>query len=61
MEEETKKRKKREPRAWLFEDGVKKELVVPKPTKLSAAGVWRREHPIDPEWIKQWDMRAVLK
>jgi hypothetical protein len=31
MEEEVKK-KKREPRAWLYEDGIKKELVVPKPT-----------------------------
>jgi hypothetical protein len=55
---ETTKRKKRAPRAWLIENGVRKELVVPKPTKLSALGKWVREHP---NWVEIVDMRAVMK
>jgi hypothetical protein len=38
-------KKKREPRAWLYENGVRKPLVVEKPTRLSKIGILRRENP----------------
>jgi hypothetical protein len=59
MEEETKK-KKRAPKAYLYKDGVR--TVLPEyhgSGKLSALGVWMREHPDG--FGKILDMRAVMK
>jgi hypothetical protein len=60
MEEKETKKKKREPKAWLYKDGVKMELPEYHPSgKLSAYGIWLQEHP---EGIgKILDMRAVMK
>jgi hypothetical protein len=54
-----KKTRKRKPHAWLVIDGVRHELVVPKPTRLSAAALFMKEHP-NGIW-KINDMRAVMK
>jgi hypothetical protein len=56
----TPKRKRRAPRAWIYENGEKKPLVVPKPTRLSAIGIWMREHPTSGGFTKA-EMRAALK
>ena len=57
--------KKREPRAWLIENGVRtplEEVMPPRDpsAKLSAAGRWLRQHPngLEGEIV---DMRAVMK
>jgi hypothetical protein len=55
---ETPKRK-RKPRAWLIENGVRTPFTCPKPTKLSKVAIWQREHPEFTGRIL--DMRAVLK
>ncbi len=52
-------KKKREPKAYLIENGVRMPLVVPKPKKLSALGKWMREHPGGV--IEILDMRAAMK
>ena len=56
---ETKKRK-RKPKAYYYPNGVKTEFVYErKSDKLSAYGLWRKEHP---EGIGEiLDMRAVMK
>ncbi|GHT01591.1 hypothetical protein FACS189421_14240 [Bacteroidia bacterium] len=59
MEEAEKKSRKRKPKAYLFKDGVRMELVVPKPERLSAYGLWLKEHPNGEGEIL--DMRAVMK
>jgi hypothetical protein len=60
--ETTKPRRKKMPRgAYLIENGVWTKLDdtnTPIPTKLSKAGLWRRDNPPMFEII---DMRAVLK
>ena len=59
---ETRTRQRRAPRAWLIENGVRTKLKYTKTTdKLSPVGIWMKEHPFDPELVKDWDMRAVLK
>jgi hypothetical protein len=58
MEEKEKKKRKRVRKAYLIEDGVRKELVVPKAEKLSNLAIWVREHPNFGEIL---DMRAVMK
>jgi hypothetical protein len=58
MEAKDTQKRRRAPRAWLIQDGVRKELVVPEPTRLSALGVWMREHP---NFGKILDMRAAMK
>ncbi|MDR0558834.1 MAG: hypothetical protein LBG92_01575 [Prevotellaceae bacterium] len=60
MEEKEKKTRKRKPKAYYYHNGVETELIVPKPEKLSAYGLWRLEHPngLEGEIL---DMRAVLK
>jgi hypothetical protein len=59
MKEEEKK--KREPKAYLYKDGVRTELPEYHGSgKLSAYGLWRREHPEG--FVKEiLDMRAVMK
>jgi hypothetical protein len=52
-------KRKRKLRAWLIEIGVRTPFTCPKPTKLSKAGIWLREHPEFKGRIL--DMRAVLK
>jgi hypothetical protein len=64
MEEKEKKqqqkKKKREPKAYLIENGVRMELPKHQFSgKLSAYGLWRREHPNGVGKIL--DMRAVMK
>jgi hypothetical protein len=55
------KRKKRKPTAWLYEDGIKKPFVYVKTTdRLSAAGIWMRDHPSSGVLTKA-EMRAALK
>ncbi|GHS98255.1 hypothetical protein FACS189421_06510 [Bacteroidia bacterium] len=56
---EEKKKKKREPKAYLIENGVRTEFKYEKTTdRLSSLGIWRREHP---NFGKILDMRAVMK
>ncbi|GHT73030.1 hypothetical protein FACS189456_2960 [Bacteroidia bacterium] len=57
----TPKQKRREPQAWLYENGEKKPFVYEKTTdKLSAIGIWRRDHPSSGVLTKA-EMRAALK
>lgn len=53
-------KKKREPRAWLIENGVRTPLPPHHYEKLSALGEWMRKHPngIGGEIL---DMRAAMK
>ena len=61
MEEKEKKKKKREPKAYLIENGVRMELPEHQSSgRLSAYGLWRREHP-EGLVVKILDMRAVMK
>jgi hypothetical protein len=61
MEEKEKKRKKRGTKAYLIENGVRTELTEYQGSgKLSAYGLWRREHP-EGMIEKILDMRAVMK
>jgi hypothetical protein len=54
-----KEKKKREPKAYLIENGVKTVFKYEKTTdRLSSNGIWRQEHPNFGEIL---DMRAVLK
>jgi hypothetical protein len=53
-------RKSRKPRAWLYENGEKKPLIVEKPTRLSAYGIWRRKNPVAVGMTKE-ELRAALK
>jgi len=56
---EEKQKSKRKPKAYIYKDGVKSEFKYEKKSdKLSALGIWRREHPNFGEII---DMRAVMK
>ena len=56
---EEKKKNKRKTKAYIYIDGVKSEFKYEKKSnKLSALGIWRREHPNFGEII---DMRAVMK
>jgi hypothetical protein len=61
MEEKDKKpRKKRTPKAYYYPNGVKTEFKYEKTSdKLSAYGIWRREHPDG--ILEILDMRAVMK
>jgi hypothetical protein len=57
----TPKRKKRKPTAWLYENGEKKRFVYVKTTdRLSAAGIWMRDHPTSGGLTKE-ELRAILK
>ncbi|MCL1943884.1 MAG: hypothetical protein FWF54_10110 [Candidatus Azobacteroides sp.] len=56
---ETKKRK-RTPKAYYYPNGIKTEFVYErKSDKLSAYGLWRKEHPDGIGEIL--DMRAAMK
>ncbi|MDR0866472.1 MAG: hypothetical protein LBO74_16300 [Candidatus Symbiothrix sp.] len=60
MEEKETKKKKREPKAYLYKNGVR--IVLPEHQssgKLSAYGLWIKEHPNGVGKIL--DMRAVMK
>jgi hypothetical protein len=60
MEEKEKKKKKRGPKAYLIENGVRMELPEYQGSgKLSAYGLWLKEHPNGVGKIL--DMRAVMK
>ncbi|GHT14556.1 hypothetical protein AGMMS4956_12600 [Bacteroidia bacterium] len=55
------KRKRREPRAWICENGEKRPLVyVRRSPELSAAGKWMRDHPTSGGFTKA-ELRAILK
>jgi hypothetical protein len=57
----TPKRKRRAPRAWIYENGEKKPLLYERTSEqLSAAGIWMREHPTSGGFTKA-EMRALLK
>jgi hypothetical protein len=61
MEEKEKKKKKREPKAYLIENGVRMELPKHQFSgKLSAYGLWIKEHP-EGMVTEILDMRAVMK
>jgi hypothetical protein len=54
-------RKRRAPRAWIYENGEKKPLVYKRTSEgLSAAGIWMRDHPTSGGFTKD-EMRALLK
>ena len=60
MENKKKTKPKKKPEAWLIENGVRTKLVAPKrdPNKLSAIGIWMREHQNYGEIL---DDKAVMK
>ncbi|MDR0833200.1 MAG: hypothetical protein LBN93_03300 [Candidatus Symbiothrix sp.] len=59
-EKEKKQKKKRAPKAYLIENGVRMELPKHQFSgKLSAYGLWIKEHPNGVGKIL--DMRAVMK
>ena len=60
MEAKETKKRKRTPKAYYYPNGVKTPFVYEKKSdKLSAYGLWRKEHP---EGIGEiLDMRAVMK
>jgi hypothetical protein len=61
MEEIEKKKRKREPKAYYYPNGVKTEFKyegTKDPEKLSKAAIWVKEHP---NFGKILDMRAVMK
>jgi hypothetical protein len=60
MEEKEKKpKKKREPKAYYYPNGVKTRFKYEKTSdKLSPLAIWRNEHP---NFIEILDMRAVMK
>ncbi|MDR3339295.1 MAG: hypothetical protein LBT25_04205 [Candidatus Symbiothrix sp.] len=63
MEEIEKKKRKREPKAYYYPNGVKTEFKYegPKdPNRLSKAGMWLKEHP-EGVITEILDMRAVMK
>jgi hypothetical protein len=61
MENTNLPKKKRKMSAWLYENGIKKPLVYKKSTdKLSAAGIWMRDHPTSGGFTKE-ELRAILK
>lgn len=60
METKEKKKRKRTPKAYHYQNGVKTEFVYEKKSdKLSKIGIWMRDHPDG--WGEILDMRAVLK
>ena len=61
MEAKETKKRKRTPKAYYYPNGVKTPFVYEKKSdKLSAYGLWRKEHPegLITEIV---DMRAVMK
>jgi hypothetical protein len=60
MENKKVTKPKKELKAYLIENGVRKKLVAPKrdTNKLSAIGIWMREHPNCGEIL---DDKAVMK
>ena len=61
MEAKETKQRNRIPKAYYYSNGVKTEFVYErKSDKLSAYGMWRKEHP-DGLRGEILDMRAVLR
>jgi hypothetical protein len=60
MEGKEKKKRKRTPKAYYYPNGVKTEFKYERTSdKLSATGIWMREHPDG--ILEILDMRAVMK
>jgi hypothetical protein len=60
MEEKEKKKRKREPKAYYYPNGVKTVFKYERTSEeLSPAGIWAKEHPNGIGEIL--DMRAVMK
>ncbi|GHU95198.1 hypothetical protein FACS1894156_4460 [Bacteroidia bacterium] len=58
MENTTLPERKREPRAWIYENGIKSPFVyVKKSDKISKTGMYIRNHP--PVGITEDEIRAI--